>query len=383
MTMSAVIAFLFGAFIGSFLNVCIHRLPRNESVVLPPSRCYSCGTHVQWYDNLPIISYLLLRGKCRWCDAPFSPRYVILEIVVALISGGVVLWASTSPYAVAPWLLIAGVSEPIARAIAACVILSMSYMLIVSSFIDLEHTIIPDEITKPFQLVAPFLAMGTGVVMSHHALFNPIEWLIRYDAFGHPSATTGRFLTIFSVSVFIVLLFLAVSLPLAKIIYSRFCPPEQRWSDDDHRGFRIGVLWFVAASVPAAIAVIILALVKPGGTLGWWVAGVGQAATAVYGSLTGWMSLYVVGLVGTIVFRRNAMGFGDVKFLAPVGAFLGPIGVLYAFFGAAIVGTVVGLPMRLMRKQREIPFGPWLAIGAIIALLFGPDMHKFLMGSFQ
>jgi len=72
------------------------------------------------------------------------------------------------------------------------------------------------------------------------------------------------------------------------------------------------------------------------------------------------------------------MGFGDVKFLAPIGAFLGPVGVLYAFFFAAMVGTVVGLPMRLLASRREIPFGPWLAVGAVLALIWGPTLHQWL-----
>jgi prepilin signal peptidase PulO-like enzyme (type II secretory pathway) len=275
-----------------------------------------------------------------------------------------------------------GVSEPIARAIAAAVLLAMTYLLIVSSFIDLEHTIIPDEITKPFQLAAPWLAMGSGVVVAHHSLFDPTQWLFRFDVFNRPIATTSTFVLIFASSVFLILLLLLLSLPVARVIYSRFCPPEHRWSEHDHRGFRIGVLWYVAVTVPPTVALLVLTWLQPGGEKGWWIWFVGQGALAVYGSLVGWLSLYVVGLLGTIAFRRNAMGFGDVKFLAPVGAFLGPIGVLYAFFAAAIVGTLVGLPLRLLRKQREIPFGPWLAVGAILALLFGADMHRLLIGNF-
>ncbi len=378
--MSAVIAFMFGAFIGSFLNVCIHRLPRNESVVLPPSRCYSCGTHVQWYDNLPVISYLILRGRCRWCDVKFSPRYLILELVVAAVSGTVVWWASVSPYAVSPWLLQAGVDEPIARAIAGAVVLSLAYLLVVSSFIDLEHTIIPDEITKPFQAAAPWLAVGTGVGMSHHNLFNPQDWLVHLDVFRNAVMTPSHFITIFAVSVAVALGLLLASLPLARWVYSSFCPPEQRWGELDHRGFRIGVLWYIAVTVPPTLAVLALVYFQPGGPNGWWIMCASQGAMAIYGSLIGWLSLYCVGLLGTMAFRRNAMGFGDVKFLAPVGAFLGPIGVLYAFFGAAIVGTLVGLPMRLLHKQREIPFGPWLAVGAVLALLYGPELHRLLLG---
>ena len=91
----------------------------------------------------------------------------------------------------------------------------------------------------------------------------------------------------------------------------------------------------------------------------------------------------MVGLLGTIAFRRNALGFGDVKFLAPMGAFLGPIGIAYAFFFAAIVGTIVGLPMRLLASKREIPFGPWLAAGSILALIWAPDLHQWLFSQIK
>jgi leader peptidase (prepilin peptidase) / N-methyltransferase len=375
----AALGFLFGAFIGSFLNVCIHRLPRNESVVLPPSRCYSCGTQVQWYDNLPVISYLILCGRCRWCDAPFSVRYLLLEVLVGALSALVMWWAFNDPGAPAPWLLSLGVADGIARAISAAVILALAYLLVVASFIDLEHTIIPDELTKPFQLAAPLLALGSGSVLGHRLLFDPSSWLVQRNILGDATATTSLFVWIVVLVVGGVLLVLALSLPLARTIYSRFCPPEQRWSEADHRGFRLGVLWFMGATVVSTLLVLTLVWWQPGGEVGgWWRQCAGHGALALFGSLVGWLSLYLVGLIGTIAFRRNAMGFGDVKFLAPIGAFLGPIGVLYAFFFAAMVGTVVGLPMRLLASRREIPFGPWLAVGAVLALLWGPTLHHWL-----
>jgi prepilin signal peptidase PulO-like enzyme (type II secretory pathway) len=79
-----------------------------------------------------------------------------------------------------------------------------------------------------------------------------------------------------------------------------------------------------------------------------------------------------------MVFRRNAMGFGDVKFLAPIGCVVGPVGVIYVFFVAAVIGSVVGLPLRLLRSRREIPFGPYLAVGALVVLGWGPQLHQFV-----
>jgi leader peptidase (prepilin peptidase) / N-methyltransferase len=363
------IAFLFGSFIGSFINVCIHRLPRNESVVHPPSRCYSCGTHVQWYDNIPLVSWLVLRGRCRWCDAPFSIRYLLIEALVGAITAAVV-WVAfqpTHPWT-AFWALPAGVREPVAQGLASAAMLALAYYLIVSVFTDFDHMIIPDELTKSFQIAAPFLAALTGANLA--VGWQPVPLLLRIDAWDHVEAAPWPFAAIVASSIVVLL----ASLPLARRVYTRFCTGPTTWSADDHRGFRVGVLWFAASLVaPAILAFSLVSAAEP-----WRIFALGLAQ-AVLGALAGWMSLYLVGLLGTAVFRRNAMGFGDVKFLAPIGCFLGPVGVLYAFSCAAIIGTMVGIPMRLMRARREIPFGPYLAIGSALVLVWGPALHHWLM----
>lgn len=127
--MIVVLAGLFGLCIGSFLNVCIHRLPRGESVVSPGSRCASCGVAVRWFDNLPVVSYLVLGGKCRACGAAYSARYLIVEIVTALA-----------------FLLTAAAFEP---GPLLAVRLVFAAMLVALFFIDLEHQLLPDAITWP------------------------------------------------------------------------------------------------------------------------------------------------------------------------------------------------------------------------------------------
>jgi len=189
-----------------------------------------------------------------------------------------------------------------------------------------------------------------------------------------PNLLLYRVLGIVGVSVVLLLL----TVPLAKWIYSSFCPEGERWRPDDHRGFRVGVLWF--AAVTALTSLIFVILVVVGTPLSLSLAG--SLAQALLGSMAGWWSLYAVGLLGTMAFRRNAMGFGDVKFLAPIGAFLGPVGVIYAFLGAATVGAVVGLPMYLLTKRSQIPFGPYLALGSILALACGSQVHQWLFAGF-
>jgi leader peptidase (prepilin peptidase)/N-methyltransferase len=379
--MIVLVGFIFGAFIGSFLNVCIHRLPRNESIVAPPSRCYSCGTRVQWYDNLPIISYLVLRGRCRWCGASFSPRYLFLELLTGGLTALVMWWAFAASDAASPWLLAASVPEPVARAAAAAAVLSLVYYLVVAAIIDFEHFIIPDELTKSFQVAAPLVAVAAATNLAYADLWDPGAWLWRTDVFDHRSLDAGGFLWRMAAMVLGAIVVLLLSLPLARVVYSRFCPESQRWDDDDHRGFRVGVWWFAAASLLPLLALGVLVAWRPGGDLGGWPALAAHLAQATAGSLLGWMSLYLVGLLGTIAFRRNAMGFGDVKFLAPIGAFLGPVGVVYAFLAAAVIGTAVGLPLRLLRERREIPCGPYLALGALAMLFAGPAVHHWVFGS--
>jgi len=123
------VAAAFGAIIGSFLNVCIHRLPRGESVVWPASRCPKCARELAWYENIPVASYLALRGRCRGCHAPISIRYPIIEAVTACaFAGSIWLYGPT----------VLGAS----RIVFACI-------LIVLFAVDLEHHLLPNVITLP------------------------------------------------------------------------------------------------------------------------------------------------------------------------------------------------------------------------------------------
>jgi len=359
----ALIGFFFGAFIGSFLNVCIHRLPRNESVVHPPSRCYGCGTPVQWYDNLPLIAWLILRGRCRWCDAPFSIRYWFLELGTALATGALA-WAvcgGSHHLSQSVWAA-SNFTPAVITGCALASLLVLIWFLIVALVIDAEHTIIPDELTKPMQLVAPFLAAASGVILDFG--WHPAAWAVMPDPF-------ANFRSGFLAFALPGLLALPLSLPVAKWIYTRFTA-NAPWSADDHRGFAVGVWWF-AGCTAVQIAVTVALLAFGQGPLALFGLLLGSATI---GSLVGWWSLYLVGLVGTAVFKRNAMGFGDVKFLAPVGAFLGPVGVVFAFFAAAMVGAVIGLPLRLLGR-RELPFGPYLALGTVVVLAAGPQLYQW------
>lgn len=122
-------AFVLGAVVGSFLNVCIYRIPAGLSVVSPPSHCPKCENAIHWYHNIPIISYLLLRGRCGFCQVKISPRYALVEFVSGLLFVVVLSHFGLSPATVVYWLFVAG--------------------LLVITFIDLDHQIIPDVISLP------------------------------------------------------------------------------------------------------------------------------------------------------------------------------------------------------------------------------------------
>jgi len=124
-----IFVFIFGAVVGSFLNVCIYRLPKGESVVFPPSRCPGCGSGIHWYDNVPVISYLLLRGRCRSCRAAISPQYPLVEAINGLLTLFLFMRFGLS--------------------FAFAVLFLFCSALVVITFIDLEHQIIPDVISLP------------------------------------------------------------------------------------------------------------------------------------------------------------------------------------------------------------------------------------------
>lgn len=167
---------VFGAVIGSFLNVCIHRVPRRQSIWWPPSACPSCGRRLSWFENVPIAGYLALRGRCRTCRAPISPRYAIVEALTALMFG-------FGAWYYGPTLLL------VARLVFGCV-------LIVLFAIDLEHQLLPNVITLPFILVGVafsfFLEPGwpsslLGILVGGGSLLTMFYlwlWLRKQEALG-------------------------------------------------------------------------------------------------------------------------------------------------------------------------------------------------------
>jgi leader peptidase (prepilin peptidase)/N-methyltransferase len=277
------VAFVLGLLVGSFLNVVVHRLPRGGSVVFPASHCPACEAPIRPWDNVPVLSWLWLRGRCRDCGAPISPRYPAVELATGLCFLGVALRYGVT------------LETPLFMAFAAA--------LLAAALIDFDHQIIPDEISLGG------LAVGL-VAMPALALRD-----------GAPTAD-------------------AVAPPLVGALLGG------------------GLLWSVGF-VHARLSVAM------GRTFPHW-PGEGEELPRP-ASLDYWTWF-------------PGMGFGDVKLLAMVGAFLGPAGVLETIFAACAAGLLIGLATVAATRSFSVPFGfgPAIALGALAVLL--SPVHVLVWG---
>ena len=275
-----IFVFLLGAAVGSFLNVVIHRVPNEESIIFPNSACPNCKNSIKPYDNIPILSWLILRGKCRNCKNPISPRYPAVELLTALI------------FVLVLWQIGFNAFLPVSLIFVAAIVTLI--------FIDAENMILPDVINFPLLFFALLIRLT-------YPLF-----------FG---ATYFSDLKIF---------------PLSQM-----------------DGFPI-----------------------------WLVSLVG----AVLGGLVGGGSLWLVGEIWKRLRGVDAMGLGDVKMMFAVGALLGWRLTLLSIFLGAFSGAIIGIFLIARQKdkdlQTQIPFGIFLGIGSIIALLFGEPLVKWYLTMF-
>ena len=340
-----IFAFVLGAAVGSFLNVCIYRLPRDLSVNRPRrSFCPSCKKEIPWYQNLPLISWIVLRGRCAECGSKISFRYFAVELITALLF--LAVWRSF------PWQI----------AIAYWVFVSL---LIVATFVDFEHFIIPDEITLG--------GVGAGVVASFALpLLMSTDRRLIAVAISAGSAALGYgilWLVLEGGKIAFGKKRIRLKTPTA-FTWTRtgddadFVVGEERslWSDHFAREKDLLLLHCEEAmiddrSLGNATLQCRYDLVTVGGET---------------------LSLdkidRITGIVRELQIPREAMGRGDLKFLAAIGAFLGWRAVLFTIFAGSLLGSIVGLTTLAIGKRvwsTKLPFGPYLAGGALIWMFFG------------
>jgi leader peptidase (prepilin peptidase)/N-methyltransferase len=352
--------FVLGCIVGSFLNVCIHRLPLDMSIVTPPSHCPHCKYSIPWWLNVPLVTWLALRGRCKNCGAPISPRYLIVELLTGLMFlacwlefGDRVHQYPSMPLALAYAVFLAG--------------------LICATFIDFEHFIIPDEITfggLVAGLIASFFLPQLQNAHSHGA---GILW----SAVG---AATGAAI-VYGFSRLGKLMFGRQRLkwPAAsKIIFSETClhlpDKEIPYEEIFYRKSDTIVLQARTAELIDRGYEDVTIKVSPG-------------ALTIGGEKFNPEDVpHLEAECREIILPREAMGLGDVKFMAAIGAFIGWPGVVFSLFVSAMIGLAVYVPLILARRREwssRMPYGPYIAMAAVLWVFNVLDGRKVFLEFLQ
>ena len=367
--------FAFGSCIGSFLNVVIYRIPRNKSIISPPSACPDCGKHIRFYDNIPLISWLVLGRKCRYCKAPISARYFVIEFLTGSVFLGLfILYFRTDIRSGIPTFSNGGWFIYLLHII-------LLAALIVASAIDLELWVIPLSIC--------WFATVVGLVGSAVGVFIMNPFIIRENRLlPVASADTGALAAGATIGLIISLIFMATG--LIKRSYesqeeqqednaaAKEDKPGKDTSDlpDENFNHRLEAFKEIIFLLP----IIIVSLgaywlsknVEPLHL--WWMDFSRHPAVAgLLGSLWGYFIgcgiVWGIRIFGTLALGKEAMGLGDVHLMGAAGAVTGPLPVVLAFFIAPFFGlTWAGLNM-FFKKIRQIPYGPFLSLGILFVMI--------------
>lgn len=373
-TLILLLAGIFGLLVGSFSNVLIWRLPRRESIAFPPSHCPKCGHQLHAIDLVPVFSWLSLGGKCRYCKAPINPRYPIVEAVTGVAYTAIAALYPVSAYGIAPLGL-----------------MFLFTILLAGSLIDLAVFELPDELTLvgvALGLLFAFLHKGVGVLPSLPEALNGAlmgagiivlisllgSWVMRrFRERQHPEFPIGY------QQISLGLLVGAWFGPLAALIAAAAAMLVNMGAKKVVRipeiitlgGFFVSLLLSSSGLGPNLIALLQNGLAGAGAAsllcgVYWWSANVrNKDSDAAEDDTPG---------------DPVAMGFGDVKLMAAIGAFLGWQAVLVALVVSVFAGAIIGLVMLAMKKGNKIPFGPYLAIGAVVALFWGEPIIQWYRG---
>ncbi len=325
--------FVFGLMIGSFLNVCIFRLPHDDMSVRRPSRsfCPECKEMIPWYDNIPILSFLLLKGKCRFCSKKISILYPIVELLTAVMF---VLFLNVFGLSVKMWAL-----------------LLLGSGLIIASFVDIRHRIIPDEISVGGIII--------GIILGGFSIAQP------NNLKNLPSICVSL---IGALVVAGIVCIVRIMIPCLQQLFSK--NPQKRNLEEEAQ----------QEDVDLKSSLGELLLLVPSLIIGWYFFRLALPfldsanfrlvgmANALIGASVGAAIIYVTAVIGDIIFRKESMGGGDIKLLAAIGAFLGWQQVVLTFVIAPFFGAVVGIIVKIVKKTSLIPYGPFLSMAAIMVL---------------
>jgi leader peptidase (prepilin peptidase) / N-methyltransferase len=343
--------FALGCIVGSFLNVCIHRLPLGMSIVTPPSHCPHCKYSIPFYLNIPLVTWLALRGRCKNCGAPISPRYFIVEFLTgaAFLSCWLAFGEKSAWLAVVYSIFLAG--------------------LIAATFIDFEHFIIPDEITLGGVAVGfaasvflPSLqdadTSGDGMGLSLLGVIAGAGMIYAILRLG--KLLFGRQKLQLPLETKIVFTETSVHLPDKEIPYEELFYRKSdaillraRTVELIDRGYENVTVRLSPSSLQIGDEEI-----NPDDV---------PCMEAVSAE---------------IVLPREAMGFGDVKFMGVIGAFIGWQGAVFSLMVSSMIGAAVGVILILMRRREwssRMPYGPYIALAAAIWIFCGKKIFTALL----
>ena len=359
-----------GACVGSFLNVVIYRLPEGKSIVTPPSACPRCGHRLAWYDNIPVVGWLMLRGRCRYCRAPISVQYPLIEAATAALFGG--LFAAYYLTDLRPELALAGPTETWPVLLVHLVLVAG---LVAATLIDARLYIIPLQIPWLVTVVA-IVVLPSAVWMGWQAATPGVVPVMGPAAL---ATATGALAGLGA----------AVVLLIAGVLPRSFDEPEDEQAETPEQ-------WLAHPHPRREVLkeLLFLALPGAGALLGWLLLtpalpGVLPDALAVLGGvamgyLAGGALVWGVRVLGTLAFGKEAMGLGDVHLLAAIGAVLGALESVFVFFAAPFLGLAVILVVTLLssvagRQVRVIPYGPYLAAAAVFVMIFREPVIDFFV----
>jgi leader peptidase (prepilin peptidase)/N-methyltransferase len=376
---SVVFVFCYGAAVGSFINVVVYRLPLGMSVISPPSRCPTCGAKLRFFrENLPILGWFMVRGRCRYCGAPVSWRYMFFELLMALLFAGLYIVLFMFRPTVAWWGEIGGewwYDNGFWRVVPAFVAWSFLIAgLIAMTMIDAKTFTIPIQIPV-FVTVSAFIAypLQTLLPLRPLATVATQTWPIPCVGWSGCLAAFGGVIGI----LIGILLLRSGRLRYSFADYEDYVEEGETLGDYPHARREMGLE--ILFLTPCIIGLI----------TGWLLGTLPNAAppqvvqalgASMIGYISGGAIMWAIRILGTLAFGREAMGLGDVHLLAAVGAVLGWVDPLLTFFLAPFSGLGWWLLSKLLAPvfkgvRHEIPFGPHLAVATLALLVCRPGIE--------
>ena len=362
-----VFIFAFGCCVGSFLNVVIYRLPRGKSLVRPGSSCPACGHRIHFYDNIPLVSWVVLRGRCRYCKKPISFRYFVIEFVTGAAFVGLYLLYFRSTlrsgipaFAAGGWLIYA-----------VSVILAAG--LIAASAIDLELWVIPICVCW-FVTAAGFVAAAAA------GYFIDPQQIRQFALLPAASATSGVLAVGAAVGMGVAHLLLLTGVVKRSYLSEDSQDSQSPAAPADAEGnfnHRLEVLREVLFLLPIIICsaggYLVLRQLESGWS--WWVATLSRypLVSGFLGSLWGYFVgcgvVWATRIFGTLLFGREAMGLGDVHLMGAAGAVVEALLIVPAFFIAPFFGLAWAGVQMFFKKTRQIPYGPFLSAAVFVVII--------------